>query len=551
MKHCSLCQTRYEDRVDFCFRDGTPLTEGAGATTASDNVLPAVGEDIDLSSAATRPFPMHIPASTAAEGPANQPFSFNLREAAALGGNPPGAGGEDDGEPPVSDGTATEPFLPFSSPTVDTGDHPIHFEEPPVREGRKNRRSQADGEDDDLAEAATVPGDEDGPVPSPEPEIDVQVPKEPAGEEEPAPPPAEAPAPAPPAVSGQVWPATPKPAAPPPPRKEATVTPIAISIPSSSERGSPPPRPAPRATPTGTYVLLGVISLLAIVLVLWVMGRSSEAPEGGEEEVIPAESLTLQGGPAEPVPGEAVPPDIEAAAPSEPAIAAEEKLPAVQPNPPSVAAGTPREATGRQPASPGEASQAIARSVDFSTPPSSQGTPVASPSTPDQPAAKNTGSTVTSASRPGTLNVRSNPTYATVLVDGRKIGSTPLYNVEVQPGRHILRVELAGYVAKETTIELAPGDFLSPPVMELEPQAAAKKKQLVEVRLNAAPEGVKVYANAMYVGEHQASVPLYVQLPEGSHVFKVIKPDGTILFQVTKNVKATPDGQMPVVVLSP
>ena len=44
----------------------------------------------------------------------------------------------------------------------------------------------------------------------------------------------------------------------------------------------------------------------------------------------------------------------------------------------------------------------------------------------------------------GTLYVDSNPRGATVLLDGRKIGVTPISLAEVPIGSHVLRVELAG-----------------------------------------------------------------------------------------------------------
>jgi PEGA domain-containing protein/protein kinase-like protein len=62
-----------------------------------------------------------------------------------------------------------------------------------------------------------------------------------------------------------------------------------------------------------------------------------------------------------------------------------------------------------------------------------------------EPAApKATPSTTPNGVYVGTLYVDSNPRGATVLLDGRKIGTTPISLAEVPVGSHVLRVELAG-----------------------------------------------------------------------------------------------------------
>ncbi len=50
MKICSLCKSKYDDRVDFCFRDGTPLVPSDDAESADE------APSDDLFSSATRPF---------------------------------------------------------------------------------------------------------------------------------------------------------------------------------------------------------------------------------------------------------------------------------------------------------------------------------------------------------------------------------------------------------------------------------------------------------------------------------------------------------------
>ena len=52
----------------------------------------------------------------------------------------------------------------------------------------------------------------------------------------------------------------------------------------------------------------------------------------------------------------------------------------------------------------------------------------------------------------------SRPRGATVFVDGRRIGVTPLRMPEASPGSHAVRLELAGYKPLATTLVVAAGE---------------------------------------------------------------------------------------------
>ena len=59
------------------------------------------------------------------------------------------------------------------------------------------------------------------------------------------------------------------------------------------------------------------------------------------------------------------------------------------------------------------------------------------------------------------LSVESNVVGARVLIDGQEVGSTPLTDVEVSPGVHLVRVEKNGYEAYRKRIRFEPGRAMS------------------------------------------------------------------------------------------
>jgi hypothetical protein len=58
----------------------------------------------------------------------------------------------------------------------------------------------------------------------------------------------------------------------------------------------------------------------------------------------------------------------------------------------------------------------------------------------------------------GSLVVDSRPAGAAVLVDGRRVGVTPLTLKAIAPGAHTVRLEHAGYRTVTTTIEVKAGE---------------------------------------------------------------------------------------------
>jgi hypothetical protein len=66
----------------------------------------------------------------------------------------------------------------------------------------------------------------------------------------------------------------------------------------------------------------------------------------------------------------------------------------------------------------------------------------------------NTGNT---AAIKGSIYVDSRPRGAQVTIDGRSAGVTPVQVPEVTMGRHVVRLEMAGYVPVSTDVVVSPG----------------------------------------------------------------------------------------------
>ena len=59
-------------------------------------------------------------------------------------------------------------------------------------------------------------------------------------------------------------------------------------------------------------------------------------------------------------------------------------------------------------------------------------------------------------SEPGTFSIDSSP-YATIYLDGRKLGETPLFGASVAAGKHVVRAVLESGVEKTFSIVVVPG----------------------------------------------------------------------------------------------
>ena len=73
---------------------------------------------------------------------------------------------------------------------------------------------------------------------------------------------------------------------------------------------------------------------------------------------------------------------------------------------------------------------------------------------PDRPARPN--------GPPGTITIDSSPIYATIYVDGKRIGDTPLVKLELAPGRHVVRAVTESGASQELRVMINAGENSSP-----------------------------------------------------------------------------------------
>ena len=74
--------------------------------------------------------------------------------------------------------------------------------------------------------------------------------------------------------------------------------------------------------------------------------------------------------------------------------------------------------------------------------------------------------------RPASLTVESNPSRASVLIDGAEAGLTPLRDRPIEPGTHELRIQMDGYETVRKTIIVSAGQYV-PYKFTLKKNAAA------------------------------------------------------------------------------
>lgn len=112
-----------------------------------------------------------------------------------------------------------------------------------------------------------------------------------------------------------------------------------------------------------------------------------------------------------------------------------------------------------------------------------------------------------------TLEVRSDPTNASVYVDGSYLGRTPLV-ATVAAGQHQLVVKKAGYQPYEVSVRLNPGERV---------QVYARLLPAVQqgrLSVRSEPEGAQVYLNGTYRGK----TPLTLDLKPGVYDLRLTLP---------------------------
>ncbi len=138
----------------------------------------------------------------------------------------------------------------------------------------------------------------------------------------------------------------------------------------------------------------------------------------------------------------------------------------------------------------------------------------------------------------GKINVTSTPAGATVYVDGTAVGTTPT-STTVAYGSHTVKIDMDGYEGSTRSVDVQTRSLSVP--FQLKAVGGATG------RVNLfGTTGSVVYDGSTKLG----TIPVTAQLTEGPHTFKVVLPDGSS-YSVTRNVQF-PDGGRPVnIPLSP
>lgn len=113
-------------------------------------------------------------------------------------------------------------------------------------------------------------------------------------------------------------------------------------------------------------------------------------------------------------------------------------------------------------------------------------------------------------SNAGVLVVQSSPTGATVFVDGRNEGTTPLSLNRVGRGERDITLQLSGYEPARRSVMVNPADTTR---VEFDMTPLPGGLNIV-----ALPEGSRVYLNGEFAGEAPVSIP---EIEPGAHLVRV------------------------------
>ena len=567
MKICSLCKSKYDDRVDFCFRDGTPLVPMEDEAPAAD--APAD----DLYSSATRPFIVQP------EGGAKPVDLLDVPEAPdrfasgdgldvpepRFGFDPAAADVPEpslaidapeaslDAPEPASSAAFDAPDVPAAS-FLDAPEPPMQLDAPEpaslsaAEQLEPPRPVQLDAAHDrGLSHSETmVPDEPVAPSESEDPELpgpDVSDSFGMAEEFDDSFAPLGDDADADQDDHGDLE------------EEEDDDDLAAAAVFGSDSAYVPPPDVQPGSSNRNLFIVFGVVGAIAVLVILWIlfgMDRGS-----GEIETPPRPNPVTQAAPPpapRPVPpAQPLPPPVEQPEDQpegDQAVAdilemptdLPEDAPPAQPEPP---AQTPPAQTPPRTSPPAQTPPAQTpprTSPPAQTPPAQGGGDQASPwGSADGGSSTTTatdgggrdiwgsGGQAPVAATKGSLTIRSNPMGAMVYVGNEMVGRTPMVGKEFAEGSHMVRVELDGYSSVSKVANIKAGAASDLGTVQLESQAPVSGY----VTLWADDLiGAKVYIDNQYVGE----LPVKVELNEGKHAFFVQPAEGEA-FTINRDVK--------------
>jgi hypothetical protein len=502
MKTCPLCSTTYEDWIDFCFSDGMPLVAMGGASsplrvTAATEVAeaaPRLTDAAELPSSETAP-PPEAPAAAVGHGDEAPGRPAPAAPPSDITGIFTGGIYDEDGEEfrrptPVPTLNLTIPSaadLPSASKAVQSA-----FDE----------HSQPT-----ALNAASVPA-------SDEPAAPVQA--------------------AAVASESSVSDAT---AAEVPAGAAAEVADLFAAFDAASASASTVEAPEPEAVAPaekkgGMGMIFGGVAL-GVVALIGVLGVGMMGGETSKPEATPAAAVAVA--PVAP-PVVAPAPPVEApAAPVEPVappVAAAPAAPVVAPPVPAagapVAAAKPVPAAVEKPVAPVAPTAKPAAAAAVAPPP--QPAPRAAAAEADPWGAP-------TAATSGVLKIVTDPDGATVYVNDKQRGKTPL-TVELPYGMQNIRVVRGGYKTEVRDVNIGVASLTVPFTL---------KPELVTGAVNVyGPAGYHVLVD----GFDRGPMPVTVQVNEGVRQFKLVSDAGGANCSLPKEIKFRTPGRPETVTLS-
>ncbi len=551
MKICSLCKSKYDDRVDFCFRDGTPLVP------AEDGPPAAEAPADDIYSSATRPFVVHpeggakpidaldvpdapdrfatgdgldVPEPRFGFDPADAPEP-TLAAQSAL--DAPDAPATQPAQPDLTDAPAPsfldapEPASRLDAPepaeVVEPLDppRPVPLVDPPGGPGLSHSETMVPRDDESAADADDTPGDAPDDLPGP-------------------------------TVSEGIGAVD---------DFDDSFAPLDDDLPEDDESASVPafgsdsayvpPPDEPQSSNRTLFMIFGAVAFVALLAILWILFGMGDKP--GDPELPPPPDPVVQ---VAPPPVHNPPPAPVQEPPVEPvdqpvdepggdqAVADILELPSDERVDEPVVAPEPQPAP--QPRTQPEPQPRTQPAPQPRTQPEPQPQPTTGGTNSDGSPWGDAGSGGTTstdgggrdiwgsggqaqpAGTKGTLTIRSNPMGAMVFVGNEMVGRTPLVGKELGDGSHMVRVELDGYSTVSKVANIRSGQSADLGTVQLESQAPVSGY----VTLWADDLiGAKVYIDNQYVGE----LPVKVELNEGPHAFFVQPAEGEA-FTVNRDV---------------
>lgn len=499
MKICPLCNTTYEDWIDFCFADGMPLTAQAGAASplpvqpaaVTPVVVPKLAEGADLPEAVSAP-----------EAPAGPVGAGDVAERAAPVAPPSDITGiftggvlDDDGEaflrpPPKRSATLAEPV---AAPPRAVDDLPVAR----------------------VLSSAPVAAASVAAAPVPEPAVEDSLADEATSLDAGAP--AQEPASSDSDALDQEW----------------AALGASGAAPAEPEPESEPEAPAPRSG-GGLGMIVGGLGVAAVVVIAVVaggvmfMGKSTSEPAAPVEAPAPAAPVAAV--PPPPEPAAAAAPPVEPVAEVAPVPAAPLPAPAAPP----VVAPPPA-------APPPAATPVAAKPAPAPVPTPAPAKPTAAPTPAARPAP-----TASSDANPwgapaavtsGSLKVITDPDGATVYINDQQRGKTPL-TVDLPYGAYNIRVVKSGFKTEVRDVNIRVAELSVPFNLRAE---------VVTGQLNVyGPTGYRVFID----GYDRGAMPLTVQVSEGVRQFRLVNDADGSGCTVPKDIKFRTPGRPETLTLS-